>query len=48
VLERLRNVGLYLKLLKCEFNAKCIGFVSFTLTPKEVEMEADRNKTVTE
>jgi hypothetical protein len=48
VLERLRDAGLYLKLSKCEFNEKRIGFVGFIVTPKRVEMEPVRIKTVTE
>jgi hypothetical protein len=48
VLERLLNAGLYLKLSKCEFNAKRIVFVDFIVTPGGVEIEPDHIKTVTE
>jgi hypothetical protein len=48
VLKRLRDAGIYLKLSKCEFNTKRIGFVSFIVIPHGVEMEPDRSKTVTE
>jgi hypothetical protein len=47
VLERLRDIELYLKLSKCEFNAKQIGFVGFIVTPEGVEIEPDSIKTVT-
>jgi hypothetical protein len=39
VLTVLLKAGLYLKLRKCEFNAKEIGFMGFVITPEEVRME---------
>jgi hypothetical protein len=42
VLKTLLQAGLYLKLQKCEFNAKEIGFVGFMITPEQVCMEEDR------
>jgi hypothetical protein len=42
VLKALLQAGLYLKLRKCEFNAKEIGFVEFVITPEQVRMEEDR------
>jgi hypothetical protein len=48
VLKVLLKMGLYLKLRKCEFNAKEIGFVRFVITPEEVRMELDRIATIEE
>ncbi len=48
VLKVLLKAGLYLKLRKCEFNAKEIGFVGFIITPEEVRMERDRIATIEE
>ncbi len=48
VLERLKTTGLYLKLSKCQFYAKQIGFVGFIITPDSIEMEPDRIRTVAE
>jgi hypothetical protein len=41
VLKALLQVGLYLKLRKCEFIAKEIGFVGFVITPEQVRIEED-------
>ncbi len=41
VLEVLLKAGLYLKVRKCEFNVKEIGFVGFIITPEEVHIEKD-------
>jgi hypothetical protein len=38
VLKPLLQAGLYLKLPKCEFNAKEIGLVGFVITPEQVRM----------
>jgi hypothetical protein len=48
VLEALLKASLYLKLRKCEFNAKESGFVWFIITPEEVRMEKDRIATIEE
>jgi hypothetical protein len=48
VLEALLKADLYLKLRKCEFNAKEIRFVGFIITPEEVRMEKDRIATIEE
>jgi hypothetical protein len=48
MLEALLKAGLYLKLHKCEFNAKEMGFVGFIITPEEVRMEKDRIATIEE
>ncbi len=48
MLEALLKAGLYLKLHKCEFNAKEIRFVGFIITPEEVRMEMDRIATIEE
>jgi hypothetical protein len=48
VLEALLKAGLYLKLHKCKFNAKEIGFVGFIITPEEVRMEEDCIATIEE
>jgi hypothetical protein len=48
VLKVLLKAGLYLKLRKCEFNAKEIGFMGFVITPEEVRMERDRIATIEE
>ncbi len=48
VLKALLQAGLYLKLRKCEFNAKEIGFVGFVITLDEVRMEPDRIATIAE
>jgi hypothetical protein len=42
VMKALLQAGRYLKLQKCEFNAKEIGFVGFVITPEQVRMEEDR------
>ncbi len=42
VLKALLQAGLYLKLRKCEFNAKIIGFVGFVITLEQVRMEEDQ------
>jgi hypothetical protein len=42
VLKALLQAGLYLKLRKCGFNTKEIGFVAFVITPEQVRMEEDR------
>jgi hypothetical protein len=41
VLETLLQASLYLKLRKCRFNAKKIGFVGFIITLEEVHIEKD-------
>ncbi len=35
VLKALLKAGLYLKLQKCGFNVKKIGFVGFVITPEQ-------------
>ncbi len=42
VLKALLQAGLYLKLRKCEFNAKEIRFVDFVITLEQVRMEEDQ------
>ncbi len=42
MLKALLQSGPYLKLRKCEFNAKEIGFGGFVITPEQVCMEEDR------
>jgi hypothetical protein len=42
MLEKLIKAGLYLKLRKCEFDAKEIGFVGFIITPEKIRIEKDR------
>jgi hypothetical protein len=42
VLKALLQAGLYLKLQKCEFNAKESGFVGFMITPEQARMEEDQ------
>ncbi len=48
VLAKLPEAGLYLKLLKCEFEMQQISFVGFIVTPEGVEMEPDRVRTISE
>ena len=42
VLERLQKHNLYVKLEKCEFHTKQVGFVGFIITPGGVSMERSR------
>jgi hypothetical protein len=42
MLKALLQAGLYLKLRKCEFNAKEIGFIGFVITPEQVRMKEDQ------
>jgi hypothetical protein len=46
--ERLKAAGLFMKLSKCQFYAKRIGFVGFIITPDGVEMEPDRIRTISD
>ncbi len=48
VLAKLQEAGLYINLLKCEFNMQRISFVSFIITPEEVRMELDHVLTIVE
>jgi hypothetical protein len=47
VLRWLYDARLYLKLLECEFNAKCIRFVGVIVSPKRVKVKPDSINTIT-
>lgn len=42
VLDRLRKFRLYIKLSKCEFHTRRVGYLGFIVTPEGIEMEQDR------
>ncbi len=46
VLAKLQEVGLYLKLSKCEFTMQHISFVGFIITPDSIGMELERVRTI--
>ncbi len=48
VLEVLLKAGLFLKLRRCKFNAKEVGFMGFIITTEEVRMERDCKATIEE
>ena len=48
VLGRLREANLYVKLSKCEFNTKQVGFLGYTVTTEGVAMEDDRVAAIAE
>ncbi len=48
VLAKLQEAGLYLKLMKCEFNMQQISFVRSIITPDGVEIEPDRVRAIAE
>ncbi|PQM43474.1 hypothetical protein VC83_09660 [Pseudogymnoascus destructans] len=48
VLGRLREANLYVKLSKCEFNTKQVGFLGYTVTTEGVAMEGDRVAAIAE
>ena len=41
ILHRLREVGLYSKLKKCEFSTKRMRFLGFIITPEGISMEEE-------
>src|SRR6266536_320333 len=47
ILKRLRNFKLYLKLFKCEFSVKCVKFLNFIITTRDIDMEGSRVKVIT-
>jgi hypothetical protein len=48
VLEKLRQYRLYANVSKCAFNVDTITYLGFVITPKGIEMESDRIKTIQE
>ena len=48
VLEKLRQYRLYANMNKCAFDVDTIAYLGFIITPRGVEMEPDRVKTIQE
>ena len=46
VLKRLQEHGLYVKLEKCEFHTRRVGFVGYVVTPNGMSMEEDHVSTI--
>ena len=46
MLERLRKYSLYVNLKKCKFNTIKIEFLDFIVSPKDVQMNLERIKTI--
>src|SRR5204863_9837027 len=47
VLERLRDVGLYLKPSKCVFHVQEVSFLGFVIGPEGVKMDPEKVEAIT-